>query len=73
MKFYPASNFEPIVNGDIHSFDDKDAANHLYNKELGIGTAARLYSLESSDELEGTRRECNFFISIQDFCVACGR
>ena len=29
-----------ISNDDIHSFDNEDVANRLYNDELGIGTAA---------------------------------
>ena len=62
-----------VSNDDIHSFNYEDTANQLCNDELGIGTAARLLLLENSDELEGTRREDDFFFSIRHFYMECVR
>ena len=58
-------------NDNIHSFDYENVANQFSNDELRIGTAARLHLIESSDELEGTQREHNFFLSIRQFYVEC--
>ena len=60
-------------NDNIHSFDYENVANQLSNDGLGSGTAARLHLIESSDELEGTPREHNFFLSIWQFYVECVR
>lgn len=55
----------------IHKFDYANIRNQLSNDELGIGTAARLHLIEMSDELEGTQREKNFFLSVRQFYVEC--
>ena len=60
-------------NDNIHTFDYENVSNQLSNDELGIGTAARLNLIESSEELEGTRREDIFFLSVRHFYVECVR
>ena len=60
-------------NDNIHTFDYENVSNQVSNDELGIGTAARLNLIESSEELEGIRREDTFFLSVQYFYVECVR
>ena len=43
------------------------------NDELGISTATRLHLIENTDELEGTRREDSFYLSIHQFYIECVR
>ena len=57
----------------IHEFDYKTTANQLSDDEIGIGTATRLLLIENSDELEGTSKERNFFLSVRKFYVECAR
>ena len=60
-------------NEDIHMFSYESPSNQLLNDKLGIGTATRLHLIENSDELEGTRREDNFYHTIRQFYVECVR
>jgi len=48
----------------IHVFDYKSIVNQLSNDEIGISTTTRLHLMEKADELEGTQREKNFFLSV---------
>ena len=54
-------------------FSYESPSNQLLIDELGIGTATRLRLIENSDELEGTRREDSFYLSIRQLYVECVR
>ena len=53
----------------FYEFDYEDTANQVSDDEPGIGTATQLLLIEESDELEGTAKERNFFLSLRKFCV----
>ena len=54
-------------------FSYESTSNQLLNDEIGIGTATRLHLIEISDELEGTRKEDSFYLSICQLYVDCVR
>ena len=53
----------------IHEFDYENTANQVSDDELGIGTGTRLLLIEESNELEGTAKERNFFLSVRKLYV----